>query len=527
MALNRTTFRDYIRIIFRHKFVVIVTFLTVMITVYVGLKLQTSVYEAQTKILISGAKETGAIYYSKMKVDDEEIANTQSAIVTSGPVLGNVVRALKLDQQPLDYEKRFASPIRQWFIDRETKKLQAKIDRFSPEQRQNYLFQRAIEVLRSKIEVELLRRTSLIAIHVQDFDPKQTAILANMIGRSYAIFDMEQQLAELQLKYGAKHPIIRQIQDNINEMKINLTGEPLNEIQAIGPASVKIIEQAFPPLRPIENFKYLKMMLAFFLAVFLAIVLPVVLEYLDQTIKTPKEAERILKIPPLGSIPRKRIWERAVFKNLRSKSLYSKSYQNLIDHIRLITKEKEIKVLLFTSSEKSEGTTRVLANTGFLLANNFHKSVLMIDANLRKPALHTCFNQVPRPGLTELIEKERNFNEVIRNVTHDLQLIPAGRLGVSPTLILDSKRMEELLKEFKDKYDFILIDAPNLKEYKDAMALSAYVDGVVMVLSEQKSSRHTIQSVIHSSNHHIAPKLLGFVFNKRSFVIPKFIYERV
>lgn len=527
MSLNRTTLRDYVRILFRHKLTVILTFVTVIATVYVGLKMQTPLYEAEAKILISGAKETGAIYYSRMRIDDEEIANTQSAIVTSTPVLSQVVRALNLDELPLDYERRFASPIKQFFIDRNTEKLNRKLERFSPEQRETYLFQRAIEQLRSKIDVELLRHTSLLSVRVQDYSPTQAAMLTNVLSRAYTIFDLEQQLAELQLKYGDKHPIIQQIQDNIRTMRNNLTGKPLTEIEAIGPASVKVIEQAFPPLRSVETFKHIKFIMAFFLAIFLGIVLAIVTEYLDQTIKTPREAERILKIAPLGSIPRKRFWERAVFKNLRSKSFYSRSYQNFIDHLSLLTKDKDLKILLFASTEKGEGTTRVLANTGFLLANYFHKNVLMVDANLRRPALHTCFRQAPRPGLTELLDRERDIDEVLRDITPNLKLMTSGRPGASPALTLDSQRMHELLKDLKNKYDFVLVDCANLKDHKDAMALSPHVDGIVMVLSEQKTSRHAIQNAVQSTNGHIIPKLLGFIFNKRSFVIPKFIYERV
>jgi capsular exopolysaccharide synthesis family protein len=525
MSFNRYTFRDYVRMLFRHKGLMLLTFLSVVLSVYFGLQLQTPIYQAEVKILISGTKESGAVYYKNMGVDDTEIANTQSELVTSTPVLSQVVKTLHLDDLPLDYEAQFASPFKRWFIQEKAGDLNARLYTMPEADRNEFLYQHAIEVLRSKIQVELLRYTNLLAVRVQDFDPKEAAIIANVLSRSYVIFDLQQQQAELQLKYGERHPIIQQLKDNIAAMQTNLTGAPLSEIEAIGPATVKIIEQAMPPLRPLNTPKNMTLLAAIVLGAFLSIVFAVMLEYMDQSIKTPRDAEHILKIPALGSISRKRWWQRLICKNIHSRSFYAKNYQSLAEQIMLLKKDKS-KVLLFVSTENREGTSSIVANTGFLLANYSNKKVLMIDLNLRKPTLHSYFGYHRNPGFVDVFEKEETFEDVIHDVSPYLKILTAGRNGFNPSRVINSDNIGEFLKNYREQYDYILLDCANLKSYKDAAALSNYVDGVVLVISENRTNRHTVQSVINSFNQ-VNPKIIGFVFNKRTFAIPQFIYERV
>ena len=108
-----TTFRDYMRVLFRQKAVVITCFLTVMITVIIGIMLKTPVYEAKVKMLISASKQVEATYYRDLIMGQNmEVALTQAEIVKSAPVLEKTVRALGLAQKPFDYEKQFASPLK-------------------------------------------------------------------------------------------------------------------------------------------------------------------------------------------------------------------------------------------------------------------------------------------------------------------------------------------------------------------------------------------------------------------------------
>ena len=199
---------------------------------------------------------------------------------------------------------------------------------------------------------------------MRDFSPYGSAVIANVVSRSYAIFDLEQQLAELRLKYGDKHLSVTQFKDTIEKMEKSLDGKPLLNIEAIGPASVKIIEQAQIPLKPAGVSRPLTLILAFFMSIFLGIMLVFIFEYLDHTIKSPDDIERMLGIAFLGSVPRK---------------AKLNSYKNLAEQVYLLMKNKGLHTLALTSAKKGEGITTFSHNLGNYLSSVMGHRVLVID----------------------------------------------------------------------------------------------------------------------------------------------------
>ena len=117
------------------------------------------------------------------------------------------------------------------------------------------------------------RRDGRFVERIGFYNPVAAAALANILSRSYTIFDLEQQLAEMQIKYGDKNLAVTQLRDSIDKMTRNLTGQPLPDVEAIGPASVKIIEQAQPPMKPAGIPKILVFILALFMSLFLGVII--------------------------------------------------------------------------------------------------------------------------------------------------------------------------------------------------------------------------------------------------------------
>src|SRR3990172_9392220 len=131
--------RDYIRIIFRHKAVIITSFITVTMSVLIGLELKTPMYESQVKLLISAQKQVESSYYRGLIESGGGRSTTQSEIVISNPVIERAVKVLKLDERPFDYEMNFCSPLRAWLIDlrqkiQEMSKRESEPERILPEQ---------------------------------------------------------------------------------------------------------------------------------------------------------------------------------------------------------------------------------------------------------------------------------------------------------------------------------------------------------------------------------------------------------
>lgn len=524
--INETTLRDYIRVLFRHKAVILITVLTVCLVVFVGLKLKTKYYESSVKLLIAAEKQVESMYYREMYGSQNiQQTLTQSEIVKSNHVLGRVVRSLNLDKRPLDDEKEFSSQFKDKLIDYQNKGLEKKISGFSKEQREGYFFRRAVETLKKNISVDPIRDTNMFVIRVKDYNPVASTFIANAVSRSYIIFDLEQQLAELRLKYAERHPTVNLLETSIKSLKKTLSGAPVDAIKAIGPASVKIIEQAVVPLEASGTSKMLTFLLAVVMSGFLAVMLSFVFEYTDQTLKSVQEVERFLNLPIVGTIPRRGFGQRLLIRNAKNKSLYGRHYQNLSDQLYLLSKDKKIKSILFTSAGPKEGAAAIVANVGKYLADKAGHRVLLIDADFRNPILNKLLNVDKNvPGLAHVLEGKTPSKDPVQKISENLHIIAAGKTDFNPVILLDSSRFIDIMREARDNYEIVLINCPNLKGHKDGLVLSSHVDTTVVVIDEGETRRQVVKAAV-SQLRKKESNVLGAVLNNRTFPIPGFIYN--
>lgn len=512
ISQNSATLRDYLRVLFRQKAVLITVFITVMVTVIIGLQFQTPVYEAKAKMLISAEKQVDSPYYRAIMGSlRTEASLTQSEIVNSNPVIEKAVRATNLYKRPLNYEKQFASFLKKPFIALQAKALEKRLSRADEKQRQSYLFRLAFEGLRKQIKVEPIRDTNLFTIGVRDYSPVGATILANVLSRAYVIFDLQQQLAEMQLKYGEKHLSVLQLSNNIEKMYKTLNGEPLSDVEAIGPASVKIIEQAVMPLEPSGMPKVITLILAFFMSIFLGIMLAFAFEYLDQSFRSLEDIESVLNIPYLGSIPVK---------------AELKDYRLLADQCILMLKDKNINTVLFSSALAKEGVSKTISNLGAYLSKTAGFKVLLIDANLRNPSLQKIFKLPASQGLVEVLEGKTAFEKAVIGLGNNLFALTAGKEALNPVILFNSHMLSDLLKQVKEKFDVVLIDSAPLNEARDSIALAAHCGGVVLVVNEGKTRRQIVKVAMSALAQNKA-NVLGAVLNNRTYPIPENIYRRV
>ena len=526
-AYPEMTLRDYVRILFRQQAVILTAVAVVLATVLIGLKLKTPVYEAQVKLLVSAQKQVESPYYRDLSGSGNVgVALTQSQIVQSTPVLERAVRVLKLNERPLDYERHFASPWKAPLIEFNARRSRERFARRSLAEQHAILFQSALEGLRGRVTAEPMRGTNLFVIKVKDYNPVEAAVIANTVSRSYVIFDLEQQLAEMRLKYGEKHVAIQQLKDTIARMSGSLTGGPLPNIEAIGPASVKIVEQATIPLERVGPSEPLIAVFAAFMSLALGIVLAFIFEYLDQTVKSPWDIERYLNVPYLASVPKRSFWNRPLVRNLSGGGPYAEAYRSLTDHLYLQLKDRRAKSLLIASPVPLEGATTVLANLGSFLAGRTNQKVLLVDANLRHPSLHQLFQRPTSHGLAEALEREESWERLVVPIASNLSILPAGQSTANPLTLLGSPRMSLILEQAKTKFGVVLLDCADTRRYTDSAVLARTVDGVVLVVSDGKTRRQVLRAALEPLAQ-IHTKLLGVILNARHFVIPRFIYDIV
>jgi len=523
--LKDKTLRDHLRVLFRHKLGMLICVATVTVSVFFALKLKTPEYVARVEMLILAEKVIDSPYYRGLTGQHKiERALTQSEIVKSYPVIKRAVKASGIYKFPISYEKGFSTPLKARLLDLQLKRLKEEIGGLPINDREEILLRKMEVDLKKRIKVEPIRDTNLFTIRVRDFSPTQAAHLANVVSRSYIIYDLEQQLAELTLKYGEKHPVVKQLKDSIRALDNNLTKDSLSNLEAIGPATVKIIEQATIPTSPIGSSRKKLVIMAFVMSCILGIILAFILEQMDQTIKSPHDIGQFLKLPMVGFVRKKRGIGFQVVRNVQSRSPYAKSYQALCEQLHILIKDQSLKTLLISSSSSREGNHIVAANLGKYFSENMNYKVLILDVNFRNPKVGKIFWVPKSQCFSHALVGEKPIEKLTKKINPNLTVLAARKRLASPITYLDSPRMEEMLRSFKEEYDLVLITCSNLMNYKDSVLFSSHIDGVTLVIDEGKIRWQAIKTAIKPLIERKV-NMLGAVLNKRTFPIPGIIYN--
>jgi capsular exopolysaccharide synthesis family protein len=313
------------------------------------------------------------------------------------------------------------------------------------------------------------------------------------------------------------------------------------EIHVAGeiPASnVSVVDRAEIPQLPSKPKKGLNLMLGALLGLMAGLGLALVLEHLDNTLRTPDEVERYLGLPILSvvpdffSLPKAQAQGKLPLvsqagpitpsmcvpaKSQTSSKLrfavITETYRKLRTSIFLSRAGMPPKTILFTSGISSEGKTITVANTAIVLAQLGHE-VLVVDADLRRPACHKALRVKDGPGLTDVLAGLIDLEPAIKTtaVPH-LSLLNCGSIPPNPTELIGSKKMDETLRTLKTRYDFVLLDSPPVVPVSDAVDLSTLVDGVVLVVRGQQTPKHLVKmAVAQLNNSHTT--ILGVVLNR-------------
>jgi protein-tyrosine kinase len=170
-----------------------------------------------------------------------------------------------------------------------------------------------------------------------------------------------------------------------------------------------------------------------------------------------------------------------------------------------------LKVIMIASAAPAEGKTLTAANLALTFSESYRRNVLLIDADLRRPALHTIFGTDNASGLTEGLTAPTERRLPVRAITERLGLLQAGRPSSDPMAGLTSDRMRRLIVEARESFDWIVIDSPPVGLLPDANLLAAMVDGVVMVVKAGATSYELVNRAIEMVGR---SRILGVVLNR-------------
>jgi len=511
--------RDILRILLSHKLLLIVLPIFLTILAYITYELKTPQYMASVKMYVRGIKKTD-FYYPTNSLD---IVKNHSELLRTRSVLTRVINALRLDEIPIDEEMKYATPVKRWILEQRLKGV-SEADR-----RRGIGFYGAMAMLSSNIDVSQIGESNIFYIQYSDYDPQRAVKVVNSLSRSYVIFDLEQQIEELKLKYGEKHIVVEGLQDYIQNFTGTLNGELLRDVETMGPATVTIVSQAESATKEKNVPKDLLLGFSAFTGLFLAITLIAIIEYYDPTIKKPSDIIRHFDLPFMGSLPKRKKKDMLIMKepNPPEKLACVRAFQNVGDKIYLYIKENNIKTVLTTALSELNDASATIANLALYFSRDIGKRVLIIDTNLRQHLMGKFFNITTNPTLIDLYEQGKDLSLGIKMIENNLYILPSRQADFRPLRLFDSPGMYNLLERVKNEYDLIFLDA-NTHAFNDITPefLAKHVDGIMLILTQDKDEVTSVDMILKTLKRKEGLKIFS-VLNNRKGEIPRWLYKRI
>jgi polysaccharide biosynthesis transport protein len=232
------------------------------------------------------------------------------------------------------------------------------------------------------------------------------------------------------------------------------------------------------------------------------------LEYLDTSVKSLEDVERYLQVPVLAVIPK----DVGILHKQNGMSPDAEAYRILRTNIEFNRKNPEDNAITVVSGGAGEGKSTTLVNLAYICAQGGY-TTLMIDADLRRPRLHTFFDINNSVGLTNYLTTELMLEDVILQTPIDnLYFMPSGILPSDAAGILNSRRMSELIQDVKQRFDLVLVDSPPILGVSDASVLASEVDLTMIVVQHRKLPRNMLMRVKQAVEN-VGGNVIGVVLN--------------
>ncbi|MER3395999.1 MAG: hypothetical protein C4318_00815 [Acidimicrobiia bacterium] len=488
--------RDYITILKRRKWFIIVPATSIVVATLIASVLTTPIYQASTDIMITLNPQAAAVAdISVPAVDAQRELQTQIQVILSKPVAEEVVKRLGLQSGP--------------------------------------------EAVQSKISAQILGQTNIIRVSARHPSPAMARDLANNVAGTYidlrrkaALDNYAKQAAEIQQKLDEATAELKKSENELNAAIAAAKGEKTPDIaqqaavQAIASRrdqaaavqnfwktaldklqiqsglqnmAAEIVSPAALPTSPVEPKLGRQMAFALVISFLLGTGLAFAVDYLDDSIRSKEEAAKAFGAPILGMVPRAQSWtdrSEAMLISLRDPaSTIAEAYRSIRTNLQFSLLDSERRVLIVSSASKGEGKTATVSNLAVVLAQS-GKSVIVVDADLRRPRIHRYFHLGNSQGLTTAILAERPLADLLQRPRlagspPNLLILASGPKPPNPADLLGSQRMSDILDSLAKLADFVLVDTPPIIPLSDAAVLAPRADGVILVSRAIKSSRRT------------------------------------
>ena len=203
----------------------------------------------------------------------------------------------------------------------------------------------------------------------------------------------------------------------------------------------------------------------------------------------------------------------SLFTLVDKSSPVSERYRTIRTNIQFASSaDRQIKTLVITSSGTGEGKSTTAANLAVVFANS-GQSVLLVDADMRKATVHKTFILNNGVGLSNVLSTDMNVSDAVqRSVVPNLYVMTSGPKSPNPSELLGSTRMDQLVRELRADYDFVIFDMPPIVAVTDAQVVASKADGTMLVVRENVTRKDSLQKARELLSM-VNANVLGAVFN--------------
>lgn len=417
----------------------------------------------------------------------------------------------------------------------------------------NVDFQQLADTITS-MRVESLRNTQLFRVYVEGYHPEYLAAVANSLPQvlSDEISDVRtERFAESRRNLTAQIETI-QAQIEVTQANIDRIGTPrstqqenqlrdlqtvlaqqqnsyanlvqsfenlrLVELQELD--NIAAVRAAEVPTTPISGNTLPNILLGSLVGIALVLTIISLIEYLDDRVRSPQLIQESLGATYLGAIDV--IRTHSSNSNLDPKLItaveprhpVSEAYRSIRTNLRFSAIDNRLQTLAVTSSMAGEGKSVTAANLSIVMAQ-LGLSVVLVDADLRRPTQHKLFQLNPRPGLSDaLLSEDRMLQRYLHQVDiPNLSILPCGVLPPNPAELLSSQRMRQVVEDLHTEADVVILDTPPILVVTDAAVLASYLRNIVLVVNAKRTRQSLLARSIESLQK-IDANLCGVVVNE-------------
>jgi polysaccharide biosynthesis transport protein len=316
---------------------------------------------------------------------------------------------------------------------------------------------------------------------------------------------VNQRLANLQRDASLANGVYATLRQHYNDALIAKT---------LALSNVTVSEPANPEFAQMKPSWQLVLGIGLVLGLLLGLSGVFVIDFFDNTLKDENDVLRALPAPLLTNIPNLEAADRKTQARLpQLRALTIEAYLQLVTAIRF-SSDRPLRTIAITSPAQGDGKTTVALSTAIAMAE-MGPRVLLVDADMRRPALHDRLGVANDRGLTNVVIGDATPHDVIVATRYaNLDIMPAGAPAPNPVKLIQSARFDEIVAGLLDTYQTIIFDTSALMPVIDAAALSAKTDGVVLVVSAGHTDSNAAQRAVQRLQFATTANLLGIVMNR-------------